>query len=86
MPNIKPDDYNSARSTLVLAGSKSAGKSHPKHNTDSCPEEHGKSLLQEARDEFQESDKKGVIHRAGMTFHHYDAIHKAATKMGVTKW
>ena len=48
------------------------------------PEGHGKSLLGEARDEFQRTDQgHPEIHKAGRTKPHYDAIHKAAEQMGL---
>lgn len=84
---IKDDDYNKAKAILVKAGCKSASKSHNKHNTKGGVDDgHGQSLLSEARDEFQAMDKKETIFKAKMTKDHYEAIHSAAKKMGITKW
>jgi hypothetical protein len=83
---IKPDDYNTARNILVQAGSDSASKSHPKHNTDSVPDTHGKDLLAEARDEFRSTDAGGDDLRSEMSQDHYTAIHKAADEMGIDQW
>ena len=87
MGRISDGDYNAAKAILEKAGSMTAKKSHKKHgNASGSPEEHGKSLLAEARDEFQGTDKGGKVHKAGMTKAHYDAVHSAAKKMGVTRW
>ena len=81
--------YNGAKSTLVKAGSKSAEKSHDKHTQGKgSPEEHGKQLLRESRDEFRESDK-GLPEehkKSGMSHDHHAAIHKAAGEMRITEW
>lgn len=84
---INVSHYNAARQRLIDAGSDSADKSHKKHASDSdCPDDHGKSLLQEARDEFRVNDagKPGLISR--MTNAHHTAIHAAAQLMGITHW
>ncbi len=87
MATVKGHAYNSARSALILAGSKSAGKSHPKHPPDKdYPEDHGKGLLREARDEFRVTDKDLEGNVSGMTRTHHDAIHSAAGKMGIGSW
>jgi hypothetical protein len=84
MGRIKEADYNAAKGILTKAGSKTASKSHAKHNTDGTVEEdHGKELLREARDEFRKSNP-GT--QSGMEQAQYDAIHKAAGKMGISSW
>jgi hypothetical protein len=82
---IKVADYNTARNTLIQAGSKTAEKSHPAHDKD-VPDGHGKELLREARDEFREADKGNQNLKSEMTQGHYDAVHKAAKVMGITDW
>jgi hypothetical protein len=80
MANIKSDDYNKAKAALTKAGAKSAAKSHVKHGTDgTCPADHGKKLLQEARDEFNKLPEPGK--KAGR-----DAVVSAAKLMGITSW
>lgn len=83
---IKPQDYSQARSVLAQAGSDTASKSHPKHNTDSVPESHGADLLREARDEFRGTDGGAGALQSGMTQAHYDAVHRAAEVMGISSW
>lgn len=83
---ISEDGYNKARGVLVQAGSKTAEKSHPKHNVDKVPDDHGKSLLQEARDEFRKMDQGQPGLTSEMLPAHNDAIHKAAGVMGITEW
>jgi hypothetical protein len=83
---VNPAKYNKARDILGTAGSMSAKKSHKKHDTDSVPDDHGKSLLREARDEFRKTDKGKPGLKSDMLPAHYDAIHKAATEMGITSW
>jgi hypothetical protein len=81
MAKIKSEDYNKAKAALTKAGAKSAAKSHVKHGTDgTCPEDHGKKLLQEARDEFDKltDDAKKKAGR--------DAVVAAAKVMGITRW
>jgi hypothetical protein len=83
---IKPQKYNAARSILANAGSQSAAKSHPKHAADGdARDDHGKSLLREARDEFRETDKDHPERdkKSRMTQPHYDAIHEAAETMNL---
>ena len=84
---ISDHDYNKARDILIDAGSETAGKSHPKH-TDGAgsPDDHGKDLLREARDEFREADEGKEDLKSGMTQEHYDAIHAAADEMGIDEW
>jgi hypothetical protein len=82
-------DYNAARKTLVDAGSKTAHKSHDKHTQGKgSPEEHGKELLRESRDEFRESDKDlpAEDKKSEMAPHHHEAIHRAAEQMGIPEW
>jgi|JI102314A1RNA_FD_contig_41_2324941_length_312_multi_2_in_0_out_0_1 hypothetical protein len=87
MATIKGHAYNSARSQLVTAGSNSARASHVKHPPDkSFPDDHGKALLREARDEFRNTDKDLEGNVSGMTRTHHDAIHSAAGKMGIGSW
>ena len=84
---ISDGDYNAARDLLVKAGSKSAEKSHRKHgNKNGSPMDHGKKLLQEARDEFRKLDYGQLALVSQMTNRHHKAIHDAARKMGVTSW
>lgn len=84
---ISDQKYNTARSILASAGSDTAAKSHQKHTGGSgSPDGHGQQLLREARDEFRDQDVGGKNLRGGMTEAHYDAIHKAATTMGITDW
>ncbi len=83
---VNPAKYNKARDILATGGSDSAKKSHPKHNTDNVPDDHGKALLREARDEFRKKDKGQPNLKSDMTQAHYDAVHKAATEMGISSW
>lgn len=83
---IKVANYNTARNTLIQAGSKTAEKSHPAHGDKDVPDGHGKELLREARDEFRETDKGNQNLKSEMTQGHYDAVHKAATVMGISDW
>ena len=83
---LNPAKYNKARDILGTAGSNSAKKSHPKHNTDQVPDDHGKALLREARDEFRKADKGKEGLQSEMLPAHYEAIHKAAKEMGITSW
>ncbi|MFE7594552.1 hypothetical protein ACFU6K_34620 [Kitasatospora sp. NPDC057512] len=85
---IKVAAYNQARGTLINAGSKTAAKSHPAHGTKDVPVSHGTSLLAEARDEFRAADKKlpASQKRSDMSIPHYNAIHNAATTMGIDTW
>jgi hypothetical protein len=83
---INPAKYNRAKEILKGAGSKSAGASHDKHNTDSVPDDHGKQLLREARDEFRKNDKGKPGLKSDMLPAHYDAVHKAAGEMGISSW
>jgi hypothetical protein len=84
---ISDSDYNAARSLLVTAGSDTARNSHVKHGTKGgSPMDHGKKLLQEARDEFRRQALGQKALKSGMIERHYKAIHDAARKMGVTGW
>jgi hypothetical protein len=84
---IKQQDCNKAKATLVKAGSKTAEKSHQKHNAkEGIPDDHGVQLLQEARDEFRKADKTQPGLKAGMTVEHWTAVTAAAKAMGITKW
>lgn len=84
---INDGDYNAARNTLIAAGSNSAKASHPKHTQGrGSPDGHGIALLREARDEFRAADAGQAHLVAGMTQAHYDAIHAAAERMGITMW
>ena len=84
---IADNDYNAARNTLVLAGSATAGASHPKHTQGAgSPDSHGQDLLREARDEFRGMDAGQANLSSGMTLAHYNAIHNAAQRMGITNW
>jgi hypothetical protein len=49
---VSTHQYNTARLRLIAAGSMTANASHPKHGGGSWPDNHGISLLREARDEF----------------------------------
>ena len=81
MATIKSDAYNKAKALLTKAGSVTASKSHVKHGTDgTCPADHGKAMLQEARDEFNkltDENKK----KAGRA-----AVVEAAKLMGIASW
>jgi hypothetical protein len=76
---ISTHDYNTARNMLIAGGSRTAAASHPKHGGDRWPDDHGKSLLREARDEFNQlaepvrSEKRAVVVNA-------------AKQMGITEW
>ena len=81
MATIKSDAYNKAKAALTKAGSATAGKSHVKHGTDgTCPEDHGKALLREARDEFNKL-KEEAKKKVGR-----DAVVSAAKTMGIASW
>jgi hypothetical protein len=83
---IKIDKYNSAKAGLTRAGAASAGKSHVQHKTDTVPDDYGKQLLRECRDEFRKADKGKPDLQSEMTAVHYKAIHDAATLMGISSW
>ena len=83
---ISDGDYNAARKKLIDSGSASAGASHPKHTNGGSPDGHGVSLLQEARDEFRNTDAGQEGLKSGVTIAHYTAIHWAANKMSIDKW
>ena len=84
---ISDNNYNQARDILINAGSDTASKSHPKHTGNrGSPEDHGKELLREARDEFRETDKGKQNLKSGMTQAHRDAVLAAAQKMGIANW
>lgn len=84
---ISDRDYNQARAILINAGSNTANASHPKHTGGAgSPDNHGQSLLREARDEFRNSDRGQPALRSEMTQAHYDAIHAAAAEMGIQNW
>ena len=81
---IKDNDYNNARTTLANAGSMSASKSHVKHTRGKgSPDGHGKQLIQEAVGNFRATDAGGAGLTYGMTQDHYNAVSKAASKMGL---
>ena len=85
--SISDNDYNRARAILVQAGSKTASKSHDKHTQGAgSNDSDGQSLLREARDEFRGTDGAQPNLQAGMTQGHYDAVHQAAGRMGITQW
>ena len=85
--SISDNDYNRARAILVQAGSASADKSHDKHTQGKgSPDSHGQDLLREARDEFRGTDAGQAGLQSGMTQGHYNAVHQAADKMGITQW
>ena len=78
---VKPEQYNDARNLLILAGSKSAQKSHPKHKgaNNQNIDLHALSLLREARDEFNDLTEPGrTVGRRHVV--------RAAELMGITKW
>lgn len=84
---IKDSAYNKARDILIHAGSCSASKSHVKHtNGSNSPDDHGKDLLREARDEFRNMDKGKKDLKSEMTQDHHKAIKSAADAMGLTSW
>lgn len=84
---INDNDFNSARESLIKAGSDSARACHPAHTKGKgSPDHHGQSLLAEARDEFRKTDAGKNNLFSGVTLAHYDAIHAAARKMGVQNW
>lgn len=78
--------FNTARTNLANAGSHSAQLCHPQHGAGSCPDDYGKSLLRGARDDFRTSDAGQANLRADMTQAHYNAVHAAATLMGINQW
>ncbi|MEU8584591.1 hypothetical protein [Streptomyces abikoensis] len=85
---VKAADYNEARTTLIQAGSRTAASSHPVHGKADVPVSYGTKLLAEARDEFRQADKKlpPKDKKSDMSIDHYNAIHKAAKKMGIDQW
>ncbi|HKP37334.1 MAG TPA: hypothetical protein VJT71_10780 [Pyrinomonadaceae bacterium] len=85
--SISDNNYNQARDILINAGSATANKSHPKHTGGKgSPDDHGKGLLQEARDEFRGMDKGKKPLKSDMTQAHWQAIKDAAGKMGLQQW
>ncbi|WP_157430024.1 hypothetical protein [Actinomadura oligospora] len=78
--------YNHARSILASVGSYSAAKSHPIHGHRSVPVGYGTSLLACARDEFRSDDRAAPVKKSGMAPYHWQAIHDAARRMGITRW
>jgi hypothetical protein len=64
---ISTHAYNTARNILIASNSRTAAASHPKHGGDRWPDDHGRSLLREARDEFNQlpepvrSQKRAVV-------------------------
>ncbi|MGH7297404.1 MAG: hypothetical protein ACRELB_20880 [Polyangiaceae bacterium] len=79
MGMISDGDYNKAKAILVKAGSKTAGKSHEKHTQGKgSPEDHGKGLLREARDEFKQGTPEATKVRA--------ACVEAAKVMSISSW
>ncbi|MET8625437.1 hypothetical protein ABZW30_17095 [Kitasatospora sp. NPDC004669] len=85
---IKTADYNDAKSTLTKAGSLTAAKSHPAHGVKDVPVSYGTDMLAAARDEFRAADRKLPANqkKSDMSIDHYNAIHKAAKKMGIDTW
>ncbi|MEV4433849.1 hypothetical protein [Streptomyces sp. NPDC049585] len=85
---IKAAAYNQARSILASAGSRTAAKSHPIHGKDDVPVGYGTSLLAASRDEFRNTDRHlpAKQKKSGMSVPHYNAVHSAATTMGITRW
>ena len=86
MAVIKIAKYNTAKAILTKAGAASAGKSHVQHKTPDVPEDYGKELLRECRDEFRKADKGKPDLKSEMTEPHYKAVHDAATAMGISSW
>ncbi len=81
---ISDYSYNKARKILIEAGSYTAKASHPAHTQgNGSPDGHGRSLLQEARNEFRVSDSGESNLKSGVTLDHYNAIHKAATQLNI---
>ncbi|WP_020209572.1 hypothetical protein [Gilvimarinus chinensis] len=81
---IKDNQYNKARSILARAGSDSAKKSHPKHNTKGgSPDRHGQNLINEAIEDFRLMDAGQANLINGMTAEHAEAIRKAENEMGL---
>ncbi|MEU8511217.1 hypothetical protein AB0C76_06480 [Kitasatospora sp. NPDC048722] len=85
---VKAAAYNQARSILANAGSQTAAKSHPVHGKPDVPVSYGTSLLASARDEFRAKDKNlpPKDKKSDMSIAHYNAIHSAATTMGIDRW
>lgn len=84
---ISDRDYNNARAVLVRAGSRTAEASHDRHTRGAgSPDEYGKSLLREARDEFRKMDRGQAGLVSEMSRAHYDAVHTAADTMGLDRW
>jgi hypothetical protein len=79
---------SSSRGAAVLkgAGSKAAEKTHNKHNVDQVPDDHGKALLREVRDECRAQDRGKPGLKSDMLPAHYDAVHKAARETGISSW
>jgi len=77
---ISDHDYNTARNMLIVAGSDTAEKSHPKHTGGAgSPNSHGRQLLVEARDEFNMMNP--VARTNGRA-----AVVAAANQMGIDHW
>ena len=84
---ISDGDYNAARMILVGAGSMSAQASHVKHTQGAgSPNGHGVALLAQARNEFRVINAGQPNLQADMNAAHYNAIHAAAVRMGITNW
>ena len=84
---INDNNYNSARATLVSAGSGKARAAHEAHTQGAgSPLHYGQALLKEARDEFRNLDIGKSPLTSGMTSAHHTAIMTAANKMGIDNW
>lgn len=84
---INDNNYNTARTTLINAGSNTANAGHPAHTHGAgSPDHYGQNMLSEARDEFRGLDIGSPNLISGMTQIHYNAIHIAANTMGIQDW
>ena len=83
---ISDGKYDKARDILIGAGSNTARASHRKHTQGGSPDDHGRQLLVEARDEFRRGDPGLDSLHSGMSQRHYAAIHSAADEMGIDRW
>jgi len=85
--SISDGDYNRALEILVGAGSRTADVSHVKHTQGKgSPDGHGVALLAQARNEFRVINAGQPNLQADMNAAHYNAIHAAAVRMGITNW
>jgi hypothetical protein len=77
---ISTHKFNTARQYLIAAGSATANACHAKHGGDSWPNDHGVSLLCEARDEFDKITEPATRKQKRAV------VIKAASEMNITAW